>query len=96
VTTLTPAGWRARAACRGKDPEQFFGPDGETPAQQAVREAQAIVICAQCPVRATCLQWAMDTNTKQGVWGGTGEAERARTRRQRTRHAAKARRRAAA
>lgn len=94
-TAATATGWHARAACRGTDPELFFGPDGETPAEQEAREAQATAVCAACPVRLRCLLWATATNTKQGVFGGLGEADRARTRRQEIRYAARARREAA-
>jgi WhiB family redox-sensing transcriptional regulator len=66
--------WRDRAACLQEDPELFF-PIGTTgPALQQLARAKAV--CATCPVRTECLQWAIDTNVDQGVWGGLSEDER--------------------
>jgi WhiB family redox-sensing transcriptional regulator len=41
---------------------------------QRVNEARAL--CAGCPVRAECLQFAMVTMQLDGVWGGLTERER--------------------
>jgi WhiB family redox-sensing transcriptional regulator len=57
--------WRQDAACREAAPELFFTDNSD--------EAKAI--CADCPVRAECLSWALE-NTEFGVWGGLGEDER--------------------
>lgn len=66
--------WRDLAACRGTDPELFF-PDGTAgPALQ--QAAQAKQVCAICPARIPCLQWALATGQHAGVWGGTSEDER--------------------
>ena len=68
--------WRHRARCRDVDPELFF-PVGTTgPAEAQVQSAKAI--CALCPVREECLQWALDTAQDAGVWGGLSEEERRR------------------
>ena len=74
--------WRARAACRDSDVSVFF-PSSEEEA--AVPKA----ICAGCPVREECLEWALATRQDEGVWGGLTEAERRRLRRRR-REAARA------
>jgi WhiB family redox-sensing transcriptional regulator len=66
--------WRDRAACLDEDPELFF-PIGTTgPALAQVEEAKSV--CARCPVRVECLQWALDTGVDQGIWGGLSEDER--------------------
>src|SRR6266536_1082482 len=66
--------WRHRARCRDVDPELFF-PVGTTgPAEAQVQAAKAI--CALCPVREECLQWALDTAQDAGVWGGLSEEVR--------------------
>ena len=67
--------WRADSACRDADLNLFF-PAGVTgPAERQIREAKAI--CAACPVRKTCLSFAIETNQEYGIWGGTTEDERA-------------------
>lgn len=43
--------------------------------RQTVR---AKAICAQCPVRRQCLEWALETHQPHGVWGGLDEQERER------------------
>lgn len=71
-------GWRARAACRSKDPEIFF-PNGSSPAAELwVSEAKAI--CETCPVRGACLDLALAAegwasgSQRDGIFGGlTGE-----------------------
>jgi WhiB family redox-sensing transcriptional regulator len=64
---------------RDVDPELFF-PVGTTgPAEAQVQSAKAI--CALCPVREECLQWALDTAQDAGVWGGLSEEERRALRR---------------
>lgn len=80
---LTPGqGWRAEAACRDYDPEIFF-PEDENPA------AKAKAICATCPVRMECLDWAIRNREPEGIWGGMTAAERRRVRRQRQKEAAR-------
>ncbi|MFD6185662.1 WhiB family transcriptional regulator [Streptomyces goshikiensis] len=83
--------WRHHAACRETDPELFF-PIGNTgPALLQIEEAKA-VCRRRCPVMEQCLQWALDTNQTDGVWGGLSEGER----RAMTRRAARNRARSAA
>jgi WhiB family transcriptional regulator, redox-sensing transcriptional regulator len=77
--------WQDRAACRGADALLFFGPDGEPRREREIREAKAKAICAACPVRAQCLNYALGNSIKHGIWGGLDEEERARERRRRAR-----------
>ncbi|MBV2353038.1 WhiB family transcriptional regulator [Streptomyces sp. J2-1] len=71
--------WRDDAACRHEDPDLFF-PVGTTgPAHVQARQAKGV--CAGCPVREQCLDWALDTGQSIGVWGGTTENERRALRR---------------
>ena len=83
-TPATPAsgGWQYRAACRGADLEVFFPGRGESadPARQ---------ICALCPVRQPCLDYAISNGIVYGIWGGLAERDR---RALRTRHLGGARR----
>ena len=43
----------------------------------------AKAICAVCPVREPCLEYAITAREKEGVWGGLDEQERRRLIRQR-------------
>ncbi|MFJ3222477.1 WhiB family transcriptional regulator [Streptomyces sp. NPDC086783] len=71
--------WRESAACRTADPDLFF-PIGNTgPALLQIQEAKAV--CRGCPVQDACLEWALDSEQTQGVWGGTSEDERRALRR---------------
>jgi WhiB family redox-sensing transcriptional regulator len=72
------------------DVSLFFGPDGERRPEREAREARAKAVCASCPVREQCLDYALGKSTKRGIWGGLNEAERARERRRRTRRRAAA------
>jgi WhiB family transcriptional regulator, redox-sensing transcriptional regulator len=63
--------WAAYASCRNADPDLFFPAEGED------AEA-ALKICRGCPVRPECLEWALDTRVRYGVWGGTTERDRRR------------------
>lgn len=74
-------GWRADAACRGEDPELFFPVGSTGPAAAQVDGAKQI--CAQCPVREACLEFALRTGQNYGIWGGLTEDERRKLRRRR-------------
>ncbi|GHF47645.1 WhiB family redox-sensing transcriptional regulator [Amycolatopsis bartoniae] len=66
--------WQERAACRDEDPELFFPVSAMGPGARQVAQAKAV--CARCPVRAECLQYALDTGLDHGIFGGTTDAER--------------------
>jgi WhiB family redox-sensing transcriptional regulator len=71
--------WREFAACLAEDPDLFF-PEGSGPASQA-QAAEAKAICRGCPVRKSCLQWALRVGLQHGVWGGLTVDERTALRR---------------
>lgn len=72
--------WRQHAACQGLDPEIFYpASDEEAGAAKAV--------CAQCAVATMCLEYALGSRERDGVWGGATEKERRRIIRQRRRSA---------
>ncbi len=80
-------GWQYRAACRGEDSNMFFAPNYfERKEEKEAREAKAKAICATCPVRAECLDYALRTREPHGIWGGLNEAERKAMIRERERH----------
>jgi WhiB family redox-sensing transcriptional regulator len=71
-------GWQALAACAGVDPELFFPARGEP-------TGTAKAICATCPVREQCAEYALARSEKFGIWGGLSERERRRERHRRRR-----------
>ncbi|WP_055702959.1 WhiB family transcriptional regulator [Streptomyces silaceus] len=80
--------WLRKAACRNADPELFFPVGEKGPALRDIRAAKRI--CARCPVKRECLDWALGTGQTSGVWGGTCEEERTALRRAERRRAAAA------
>lgn len=74
--------WRAQAACRGLDTEIFYPIPEDEEAEMAAK-----AICETCPVREACLEYALGSREREGVWGGTTERERRRIVRQRRRSA---------
>jgi len=79
-------GWQWRAACRGEDANLFFPPNHvEDREARLLREQQAKAICATCPVRIECLEYAVRTRESHGIWGGLNELERRILTRQRER-----------
>ena len=66
--------WMQDALCRepAYSHVNFFPERGQT---RATREAKAV--CAQCQVRAACLDYALSTPfEKFGIWGGVSELKR--------------------
>jgi WhiB family redox-sensing transcriptional regulator len=63
--------WMSGAKCRELAPEVFFPSDG-------VGVEIARRICSDCPMRARCLEYALENNIQHGVWGGASERERRR------------------
>ena len=57
--------------CNEKPPEIFFPSDG-------VGVEKAKRICAECPVKDRCLEYALKNRVDHGVWGGTSERQRRR------------------
>src|SRR6267378_7042504 len=68
--------WMTEGKCRELPPSMFFPSDG-------VGVEVARRICAECPVRAACLEYALRNGIDHGVWGGTSERERRRIARRR-------------
>jgi WhiB family redox-sensing transcriptional regulator len=66
---MTARSWRDLAACLNvvsADYDPFF-------ADAAELRAEAIAICATCPVRDDCLTFAVRTGQQYGIWGGQPE-----------------------
>src|SRR6266542_3455594 len=81
VTNLIPRDWEEpgvqRATCRSIGVSAFFPEIGED-------WQQAMKVCAQCPVRLQCLDYAMrmeagaSSKTRMGIWGGMTPGKRKR------------------
>jgi WhiB family redox-sensing transcriptional regulator len=63
--------WMLFGKCRDKHPSTFFPSDG-------VGVEVARRICADCPVKGECLEYALANRIDHGVWGGCSERERRR------------------
>lgn len=80
--------WHDEALCWGEDLVLFFGPEGERQPERDIRERKAKAICARCPVRSACLDYALSRPEQYGLYGGLNEDERASERRRRMRRGA--------
>lgn len=64
--------WHDDALCRKRENKwmaKFFY--SNVPAEKY----DAKNLCFSCPVRATCLKWALDNKQIWGIWGGKDESE---------------------
>lgn len=61
--------WTTDAACAQVDPDAWFPEKGGS-----TREVKKV--CASCPVRTECLDFALDHDERHGVWGGVSERQR--------------------
>ena len=71
VNGANDAKWASDALCAQTDPNAFFPKKGGS-------HTEAKNVCERCPVRPDCLDWAIEHDETDGVWGGMGPAERAR------------------
>ncbi|MDP8937855.1 MAG: WhiB family transcriptional regulator [Actinomycetota bacterium] len=60
--------WMAEGLCRDRPDVTWFPEKGQT-------AAPAKAVCAACPTRARCLEYAIETGV-EGIWGGTSTRER--------------------
>lgn len=68
--------WQDLANCRGADPDLFFPERGAS-----TRTAKSI--CRECSVQDQCLEFAIVSSEKFGIWGGLSERDRRKIRRER-------------
>jgi WhiB family transcriptional regulator, redox-sensing transcriptional regulator len=69
--------WQRKAACKGPQSAMFFPPSHfEKKDEKERRERAAKSICAQCTVKAACLNYAIEIREPHGIWGGLNETER--------------------
>lgn len=67
--------WHQDARCRGIPVDTFF-PDGGRGRALHGREAAAKAVCVGCPVLEGCLEHAIRTPERFGIWGGLTARER--------------------
>ena len=69
--------WRSQAACQGRMGNAFYPPpSSERRSIKVAREKRAKQVCATCMVRTTCLEQALESGERYGIWGGLTDLER--------------------
>lgn len=81
LTDVAEMWWADWAVCGETDPEAYFVEKGGS-----TRPAKRV--CAGCPVRQECLDYALEHDEAFGVWGGLSARERRDIARSRRREAA--------
>lgn len=66
--------WQLFAACSGTPAEVFFPRNDQSKDTRVWGRAKSV--CLNCPVRAECLEYALDHEEKFGCWGGRSPKER--------------------
>jgi WhiB family redox-sensing transcriptional regulator len=75
TTPATPDdAWMIDGLCRQVDGDLFY-PDGMGGSVH-FQTVKARKVCGNCPVRSECLDYALATGERFGVWGGLSEDER--------------------
>jgi hypothetical protein len=65
------AGWQGLGECRSVADDTWF-PD----TAQVELRAAAVARCGFCPVRRSCLAFALSEGEDYGIWGGTTDTQR--------------------
>ncbi|WP_396653537.1 WhiB family transcriptional regulator [Microbacterium sp. WCS2018Hpa-9] len=76
---VRPETWMTAARCATTDPELWFPRHGDLPTAERAKK-----ICRECPVRAQCLEFALRTNQREGIYAGYSPKSLERLRRNRT------------
>ena len=74
VLALDELAWQDESNCKGANADLFFPERGAS-----TRTAKGI--CRECQVRGDCLEFAIRTGEKFGIWGGMRERQVAAERR---------------
>lgn len=69
VVPIRAEDWMTLADCQGVATDIFFPELDELPSDDARK------LCARCPVKEECLQWAIN-HDEDGYWGGTTKTQR--------------------
>jgi WhiB family transcriptional regulator, redox-sensing transcriptional regulator len=80
IAGILPSWMKSGAlACRGENPDLFFGEQGKF-SENNTREA--IRICGGCPVIMQCRGWALKTEDQYAILGGMTPQQRNQYRRE--------------
>lgn len=60
-----------QASCAQSDPDAWYPEKGRKDSVQIAKR-----VCKTCPIRERCLEIALETDERYGVWGGLSERER--------------------
>jgi WhiB family transcriptional regulator, redox-sensing transcriptional regulator len=63
--------WKQDGLCRDRNPDLWFMEE-----QRNGCNKEAVTVCRACPVMRECLQHALDTEERFGVWGVTTPYQR--------------------
>lgn len=66
---LTPERWMEQALCAQSDADAWFPDWGDQPTAERAKR-----ICATCPVITSCLEYALRTKQREGIWAGYSAA----------------------
>jgi WhiB family redox-sensing transcriptional regulator len=64
-----------KVPCEWK-PEYWFPEDIANPEQRVVAQTVALTGCRQCPIQEECFTYALESNQKHGIWGGSLPTDR--------------------
>lgn len=59
-----------------EQPQFFFPEDIPNPTERADAISQAVEICGKCVILNSCFDYAIKSNQRFGIWGGTLASER--------------------
>lgn len=69
--------WMDAALCRRVgEPDDWYEADGLSGRGAGRRNNETARVCAICPVRAQCLEYALEHNERYGIWGGMSAYQR--------------------
>ena len=74
IEILPAPEWFKEARCRGLKPDMFFPTSGRP-------NFSVTSLCESCPVQQDCLNYALEHDELEGIWGGLGKKDRVRLRR---------------
>jgi len=77
LTDANAPAWLDRGICAQIGGDMWFPDKGDRQDVAACKK-----VCAGCPVRRQCLDWALETCEMFGIWGGLTSMERRKLRRE--------------